>query len=77
LLQRISKREDVCGGDACVSGTRIPVWVLAQLRQWGFTDERILSEYPGLRPADLEAVWAYTARHAAEIEAAIAENQGA
>jgi len=28
----ITKTPGVCGGDACVEGTRIPVWVLVQAR---------------------------------------------
>lgn len=71
----ISKKPDRCGGDACVRDTRLPVWVLVGYRQLGAADEKILSYYPGLTVADLEAVWEYAAAHAEEIDLAIRENE--
>ena len=36
----------VCGGEACVAGSRIPVWTLEWFRQHGSTDSEILKIYP-------------------------------
>ncbi len=47
---RIFKQADRQGGDACVHGTRIPVWVLDNCRRLGMPDAKILSTYPSLIP---------------------------
>ena len=72
---RITKRPGVCGGDACIRGHRIPVWVLVGYRRLGKSDADLLRDYPSLTPADLEAVWEYAAANSEEIDRAIAENE--
>ncbi|WP_395744277.1 DUF433 domain-containing protein [Prosthecobacter sp.] len=67
----------VCGGDACIASTRIPVWSLEQSRRLGFTEEELLGNYPTLQPGDLAAAWAYVKEHPVEIETAIRENEDA
>ncbi len=54
----IVRTPDVCGGDARVAGTRIPVWVLVQYRQLGATEADLLHMYPTLRSEDLANAWA-------------------
>jgi uncharacterized protein (DUF433 family) len=71
---RITKSPDICGGDACIRGTRIPIWLLVEWRRLGQTDAAILQGYPDLAPADLEAAWEYAAAHPEEIEQAIRDN---
>lgn len=46
----------VCGGEARVRGTRIPVWVLAQAVRLGQTDADILRAYPTLKAEGLAPV---------------------
>jgi uncharacterized protein (DUF433 family) len=55
----IEKTPGVCGGDARVRNTRIPVWLLVVARKWGRTEEELLADYPTLTAADLDAVWDY------------------
>jgi len=74
-LDRITKNPDVCGGDACIRGHRIPVWVLVGYRQIGKTDAELLRAYPALTQADLESAWEYAATHRAEIDSAVRENE--
>lgn len=74
-LSGIEKRGDIQGGDACIRGTRVPVWVLANYRRLGMTDTQILEASPSLTTADLEAAWAYAAANAEEIDRAIRENE--
>jgi uncharacterized protein (DUF433 family) len=62
----------VVGGDACVRDTRIAVWTLVQLKKLGRNEEQLLGDFPGLKPEDLDAVWAYYRDHTDEIENAIA-----
>jgi uncharacterized protein (DUF433 family) len=73
--QPIQKKPGVCGGDACIGNTRIPVWSLAHDRQLGMSDARILEAFPGLTAADLVNAWAYAEAHSEEIEAAIQANE--
>ena len=73
----IERSPGVCGGDACVAGTRLPVWSIEQGRRLGFTDDELLVNYPTLRRSDLPAAWDYVKAHAAEIEQAIRDNEEA
>ena len=72
---RVTKTPDIQGGDACIHGTRIPVWALVNYRRLGATESDVLRAYPSLKPADLQAAWEYAAAHAEEIETAIRENE--
>ena len=69
---RIERTSGVCGGDACVAGTRIPVWLLVRARQLGGSEEEILADYPSLNRDDLAHAWAYYALHRADITQQIA-----
>ncbi|MBW4573492.1 MAG: DUF433 domain-containing protein [Tolypothrix carrinoi HA7290-LM1] len=75
--QGITKTPGVCGGDACVANTRIPVWSLVSDRRLGMSDARILKAFPHLTAADLVNVWAYADANSKEIEQAIRENEEA
>jgi uncharacterized protein (DUF433 family) len=72
---RITKTPNVCGGDACIWGHRIPVWVLVNYRRLGGPEVNLLRDYPSLTPADLEAAWEYAAANPQEIDRAIRENE--
>ena len=49
----IDSRPDVCGGEACIVRTRIPVWLLEQARRLGASEQSLLAAYPTLRAEDL------------------------
>lgn len=74
-IDRIIKTPDVCGGDACIGGHRIPVWVLVNYRRLGGTEAELLHNYPTLTSPNLEAAWQYAAANPEEIEQAIRENE--
>src|ERR1039458_5808058 len=71
----IDSRPDVCGGEACIVRTRIPVWLLEQARRLGVTEQALLVAYPSLRAEDLVNAWAYARSHSGEIETQIRENE--
>jgi uncharacterized protein (DUF433 family) len=71
LSGRIQKTPGVCGGDACIRGTRIQVWLLVLNRKWGKSDAEVLDNYPSLAPGDLDAAWEYYRQNPLEIEQAI------
>src|SRR3954452_24753527 len=67
----IRKTPDVCGGDACIRATLIPVWLLVLHRKLGLSDEDVLQNYPTLMQADLDAAWDYYRDNPVEIEQTI------
>src|SRR4051794_10483187 len=73
----ISSTPGVSGGDACIVRTRIPVWLLEQLRRQGATDAELLAAYTQLRAEDLANAWAYVRVNRDEIERQIAEHEAA
>ena len=88
LLQRIARdlgdafpgiesSPNVCGGEARIVRTRIPVWVLEQARRLGTSEADLLKSYPTLRAEDLASAWAYVRSHPDEIARAVRENEEA
>ena len=71
----IMKTVGVCGGDACIAGTRIPIWVLVNARHLGISESQLLYDYPTLTATDLANAWIYAEVNSEEIETAIAENE--
>jgi uncharacterized protein (DUF433 family) len=88
LLQRVAQElgdafpgidtlPGVCGGEATVVRTRIPVWLLEQARRVGTSEAALLQAYPTLRAEDLAHAWAYVRRHRDEIEQQIRDHEAA
>lgn len=73
----IERTPGVAGGEACVVRTRIPVWTLENYLRLGWSEARILENFPTLRAADLVNAWAYAAAHRSELDQAIRENEEA
>jgi len=73
----IERSAGVIGGDACLVRTRIPVWLLESYRRLGWSEARILENFPALRAADLVNAWAYRDSHSDEIDQAIREQDAA
>jgi uncharacterized protein (DUF433 family) len=59
-------KPNVCGGEVCAVGTRIPVTVILDSLAEGSTKEEILSSYPSLKPAHIDAALVYAAELARE-----------
>lgn len=72
-LAGVTRIPGVCGGRACVTGTRIAVWLLEALRRDGATDDYLLDQYPQLTPQLLNAVWQFVAQNIAEIDGDIVD----
>ncbi len=73
----IAKTPGVCGGAACVRDTRIPVWMLEEMRRLGSTEAQLLHAYPSLTAEDLVAAWAYVEVNRSEIDESIRLNRAA
>lgn len=60
LESRISIDPNICFGKPCIKGTRIPIHLILELLEAGYTIERILTEcYPQLSKEDIQAAIHY------------------
>jgi uncharacterized protein (DUF433 family) len=74
----IQKTPTICGGDACIRDTRIPVWSLVRARQLGASAEELRTYFvTPLAAADVQAAMDYYAEHAEEIDNEIRLNEEA
>ena len=74
----IQKTPTICGGDACIRDTRIPIWSIVQAQQLGASANELLAYFvTPLTADDVQAALAYYEEHAAEIEREIRLNQEA
>jgi uncharacterized protein (DUF433 family) len=73
----IEKTPGVDGGSACVVRTRIAVWMLESYRRLGWSEARLLANYPTLRAADLVHAWDDVDAHRSEIAEEIRQNEAA
>lgn len=64
--ERITVDPQVCHGKACIQGTRVMVSVILDNLAAGLGRDEILSSYPSLASADIEASIAYAAELARE-----------
>jgi uncharacterized protein (DUF433 family) len=71
----ITKTPGICGGEACIAGTRIAVWLLVEARRLGIHEAQILQDYPHISAADLVNAWVYADAYNEEIEIAIRANE--
>ncbi|RJP35144.1 MAG: DUF433 domain-containing protein [Actinobacteria bacterium] len=61
LSGRITVDQDICHGQACIKGTRIPVSVILDCLAEGMSEKEILKEYPTLTAQDIKAAIEYAA----------------
>ena len=74
----ISKDARICGGKACIEGTRIRVLDIVGLHRQGYKPEDMLPMYASpLTLAQVHAALAYYYDHPGEIEASIREGRKA
>jgi uncharacterized protein (DUF433 family) len=63
---RISIDPQICHGQACVKGTRIPVHQIVRMLANGDSMEDLLAEFPSLSREDIQASLEYAAELAEE-----------
>ena len=66
MVDRISADPAICGGQACIQGTRVPAYVVLDFLAAGNTVEEILDEHPQLTREDVLAAVEYAAMLARE-----------
>jgi uncharacterized protein (DUF433 family) len=62
ILNRITKKADICHGKPTIRGLRYPVDSMPDLMASGMSFEEILADYPDLEKDDLLACLEYAAR---------------
>jgi uncharacterized protein (DUF433 family) len=70
-MSAIQQTPGVCGGNARIRNTRIPVWTIISFTKQGAADDEILRNYPWLTPDDLKAASSYYEQHQDEIDQVI------
>lgn len=75
VYSHITKDPEVCGGRACIDGTRIRVVDIACLQREGHAPERMLEVYPSLNLAQVHAALSYYYANPQEIESALQEDR--
>ena len=70
----IQKTPGICGGNARIRDTRIPVWTLVSFQKQNASDEELLRNYPALTKEDLIAAWSYYKENTQEIDQVIAND---
>ncbi|HXV63771.1 MAG TPA: DUF433 domain-containing protein [Vicinamibacteria bacterium] len=76
VYAHITKDPEVCGGKACIDGTRIRVMDIVGLHRNGYTPENMLNVYSApLALAQIYAALTYYYDHPEEIEASLEEDQ--
>lgn len=61
MYERIAINPNICNGQACIKGTRIPVYQVIGMLANGDTIEELLEEYPSLERDDVLACLNYAA----------------
>ena len=78
VYAHITKDAEICGGKACIDGTRIRVMDIVCLLEEGYTPERMLNVFATAAPLTLSQVHAaltYYYDHKEEIEASFAQDE--
>ncbi len=66
MNERISVDSEICHGQACIKGTRIPVHQVIRMLANGDKAEDLLEDYPSLKIEDIYACLDYAASLAEE-----------
>ena len=66
MMERVVSDVNVCGGEPCVKGTRIPARVVLSHLAAGDTVEQMLLDFPNLTQADVLACLEYASYLATE-----------
>ncbi|MFP4417379.1 MAG: DUF433 domain-containing protein [Chitinivibrionales bacterium] len=66
MFKRIEINPQICHGQACIKGTRIPVHQIVRMMAGGDSIDELLEEYPGLERKDILECLAYAAELAEE-----------
>ena len=75
VYSHITKDPEVCGGRACIDGTRIRVLDVACLQLQGHAPDKMLEVYPSLNLAQVHAALSYYYENPQEIDSALEQDR--
>lgn len=75
VYSHITKNPGICGGRACIDGTRVRVLDVAVLAEAGQTPAQIQGAYPSLNLAQVHAALSYAYEYPQEIQAQLEEDR--
>ena len=75
VYSHITKDPEVCGGRACIDGTRIRVMDIVGLKDQSYSAEKMLEAYPSLSLAQVHAALSYYYQNPDEIAASFDEDR--
>ena len=75
VYSHITKDPEVCGGKACIDGTRIRVVDIVSLKRQGYAAEKMIEAYPSLNLAQVYTALSYSYEHPEEVEASFEEDR--
>ena len=65
-MERIISDLNICGGEPCIKGTRIPVRIILSHLAAGDSAQEILADFPSVTEADIRACLEYASYLASE-----------
>ena len=65
-MERIISDLNICGGEPCIKGTRIPVRIILSNLAAGDSAQEILADFPSVTEADIRACLEYASYLASE-----------
>ncbi len=71
MHKRITSDPEICGGDPCIKGTRIPVHTILSHLAAGDDNNTIVENFPRLSIEDIKACLEYASYLATEKEIAV------
>lgn len=60
---RISSDPEICHGKPCIKGTRIMVYLILEMVEYGLSYDQIIEEYPGITVEDIKTCVKYAERN--------------
>jgi len=62
LINRIERNPEIMVGKPVIKGTRLPVDLLLEKMAYGYSEDKILEEYPFITREDIRAALLYASR---------------
>lgn len=62
LLSRIERKPEIMFGKPVIKGTRLPVDLLLEKLAYGYTEEKLMGEYPFIAKEDIRAALLYASK---------------
>lgn len=62
LLKRIERKPEIMFGKPVIKGTRLPVDLLLEKLAYGYTEEKLMEEYPFIAKEDIQAALLYASK---------------